>query len=143
MKIDGHHVTIAGIVVVGLGFIAYRHFNVAQHGPLDPPLSNGQKQRDRSAASGYYKDYSNMMNIPPEYYNGASMEGGAFNVMDYGPASNAAEGFFYNGSGTPWTLGHNGGEGDAISPGWTADPDSYSARVSSFWEQQAVAGSHN
>jgi len=128
---EKHYKIITGIVVAGVGFIAYME---AKKRMVGGPTAV-------SAIGGNMKGYTSMMKTPPEYYNASSMEGNAFNTQSF---ESAGDSYFYNGDGTtPWTLGHNGGDGSMVSPGWTADPDTYSAKVSSFWQQQLVAGSHN
>jgi hypothetical protein len=120
MKKDNVCIALGGVVFVGLAYYLHK--------------SKPSSPVSRNILSGNTKGYSNLMKLSPRYYNSTSTEGVPADSAEN--MSDATVGL------TPWTLGHNGGNGMEISAGWTADPDTYSAKVSHSWLQEAVSGSH-
>ena len=126
-----------GVIVAAYAYYAHKK-GVLPVGSM--PTASGKKQIDRSAASGFFKGYTSMMKTPPEYYNNTSTEGAAMFTEGSGSVTTDSG---YEIPTAPWAMGTNGGNASQISAGWTSVADTYSAKVSSFWQQQAVAGSHN
>jgi hypothetical protein len=112
---ETRHVVIGGVLVAGLGYLYLKRTK----GSILP----SKVVNVFTPKSGY----NSMMKIGPEYYNSTSMEGAAFNTQSYGD------------SGVPidWTLGAEQGNAMLDNPGWTSFPDTYSAKVSASWLEQA------
>ena len=135
-----HHLLFMSGGALLLGYAYYAHKKgVLPVGSM--PTAKGNTQVDRSAVSGFYKGFTDMMKIPPEYYNNTSMEGNAWTTE--GNGSVVPDSDHYIAANPNWAMGVNGGDATTVSAGWTSVSDAYSAKVSNIWQQQLVAGSHN
>ncbi len=133
-----NHRMLLGAAALGLvGFIVYNHHKGHIKFPLgSPTLADGSRQVDLSAASGFFKGYTQMMKIPPEYYNNSTLEStaGPEFMGDWSESTLSVP--------TPWTLPAVQGNGMQIMGGWTNWGDQFSNRDSEWTLTEKATAAH-